>query len=62
MEVLLHKASYLGVGVSPMLGSIPGAADKGKCHKSSYVGAGSAAGQLVPVQTLLQLTIQNSSY
>jgi hypothetical protein len=33
MEVLFQMASYIGAGVSLMLGSIPGAAYKSKNHK-----------------------------
>lgn len=37
MEVVFQMASYTGVDISLMLGSIPGTAYKGKCHKNSYV-------------------------
>ena len=50
MEDLFQIVSYIGAGVSLMLGSIPGAAYKSKYHKSLYTGAGSAAGWLVQVQ------------
>ena len=47
MEVLFQIVSYIGAGVSLMLGSIPGAAYKSKYHKSLYTGAGGATGRLV---------------
>ena len=50
MEVLFQIVSYIGAGVSLMLGSIPGAAYKSQYHKGSHTGAGSAAGWLVQVQ------------
>ena len=50
MEVLFQMASYIGAGVSLMLGSIPGAAYKGKDQKSSGIDAGSTAGQVVQIQ------------
>lgn len=40
MEVLFQIVFYIGAGVSLMLGSIPGAAYKGKYHKSLYMGTG----------------------
>lgn len=40
-----------------MLGSIPGAAYKGKYLKSLYTGAGSAAGWSVRVQAILMTSI-----
>lgn len=61
MEDLLQIVSYIGAGVSLILGPIPGAAYKGKTHKTLYIGAGSAVGWLVPVQAYLWVTIQNSS-
>lgn len=57
MEVLLQIASCIGAGVSLRLGSISGAAYKGKYHKSSYVSGGSAAGWLVLVQAILLTSI-----
>lgn len=50
MEVLLQRVSYIGVSVSCMLESIPGATYKSKYQKSLYTGAGSAAGWLVQAQ------------
>jgi hypothetical protein len=50
MEVLFQVVSYIGAGVSLILGSIPGAVYKSNYHKSSNMGAGSAVGWLVPVQ------------
>ena len=50
MEVLFQIVSYIGAGVSLTLGSILRVVYKGKYHKSSYTGVGSAAGQLVHVQ------------
>ena len=50
MEVLFQIVSYIGAGVSLMLGSIPGAAYKGKDQKSSGIDAGSTAGQVVQIQ------------
>jgi len=50
MEILLQIVSYVGAGVSPVLGSILGAASKGKHHESLCVGAGSTVGGLVWVQ------------
>jgi hypothetical protein len=47
MEVLLQLVSYIGAGVSLMLGSMPGAAYAIKAHTQL---AGSAAGWLVQVQ------------
>lgn len=38
MEVLFQILSHIGAGVSFMLGSIPGAAYKGRCNKSLYIG------------------------
>jgi hypothetical protein len=43
MEVLFQMASYIGAGVFLVLGSFPGAAYKGKDHKSSYTGVGNVA-------------------
>ena len=48
MEVLFQIVSYVGAGL--MLESIPGAAYKGKYHKSLYTGTGSTVGWLVQVQ------------
>ena len=44
LEVLFQIVSYFGAGVSLMLRSNPGVADKSKYHKSLYMDAGSAAG------------------
>ena len=61
MEVLFQIVSYIGAGVSLMLGSIPGAAYKGKyhnklihrCRKCWWVGGVGPS--------LLWVTIQSSS-
>ena len=50
MEFLFQVVSYIGAGVSLMLGSIPGAAYEGKYHKSLYIGIGIAIGWLFGVQ------------
>ena len=50
MEVLFQIVSYIGAGVSLMLGSIPGAVYKGKYYKNLHTGAESAVGWLVQVQ------------
>ena len=50
MEVLFQIVSYIGAGVSLMLGSIPGAVYESECHKSLYTSAESVAGWLVLVQ------------
>lgn len=42
MEVLLPMASYIGAGVSLMVGCIPGAVLKARNHKRSCIDVGSA--------------------
>ena len=56
MEVLFQIVSYIGEDVSPMFGTITGAA-----YQSLYTGARSAAGWLVWVQVYCGQLIQSSS-